>query len=212
MIIINADLGMYRVKQFIKYTFIFYALIALVYWTFVRPVHISWGAAAAERQMKMPAGELISSDRVVSTRAINIHAPKEKIWPWIAQTGQNRGGFNSYYWLENLFAAKMHNADSIVPQWQNPQPGDTVYYGEGEGYELISFVKRNEYYSLGGWTLYLDSINADNTRLIVRYPSMEVKQSNFVKIYYYGLFEALHFIMESGMMMGIKQRAEEKIK
>jgi hypothetical protein len=201
---------MFWVKQFIKYTFIFYVLIALAYWVFIRPVHKSWGATAAEQQMKMPADELISANRIVSTRAINIHAAKEKVWPWIAQTGQSRGGFNSYYWLENLFAAKMQNADSIVLQWQNPQPGDTVYYGEGEGYELISFVKRNEYYSLGGWTLYLDSMDADNTRLIVRYPSMEVKQSRIMKVYYYGLFEPLHFIMESGMMMGIKQRAEEK--
>ncbi len=196
-------------KQFIKYTFIFYILIALVYWVFIRPVHISWGTTAAEQQMKMPADDLISANRIVSTRAINIHAPKEKIWPWIAQTGQNRGGFNSYYWLENLFAAKMHNADSIVPQWQNPQPGDTVYYGKGEGYELISFVKRNRYYSLGGWTLYLNSIDTDITRLIVRYPSMEVKQNVTMKIFYYGLFEPLHFIMESGMMMGIKQKAEK---
>jgi hypothetical protein len=203
---------MRRVKQFIKYTLIFYAIIALVYWVFIRPVHISWGATAAEQQMKMPADELISPDRIVSTRAINIYAAKEKVWPWIAQTGQNRSGFNSYHWLENLFAAKMHNADSIVQQWQNPQPGDTIYYGEDEGYELLSFVKRNEYYSLGGWTLYLDSIDAGNTRLIVRYPSMEVKQSRMMEIYYYGLFEPLHFIMESGMMMGIKQRAEEKIK
>jgi hypothetical protein len=201
---------MFLIKQFIKYTLIFYALIALVYWVFIRPVHISWGATAAEQQMKMPADELISTNRIVSTRAINIDAAKEKIWPWIAQTGQNRGGFNSYYWLENLFAAKMYNADSIVPEWQNPQPGDTVYYGEGEGYELISMIKPNQYYSLGGWTLYLDSIDAGNTRLIVRYPSMEVKQNRLMKVYYYGLFEPLHFIMESGMIMGIKQRAEGK--
>jgi hypothetical protein len=203
---------MKKIKRLIKLVVVFYALIALVYWVFVRPAHISWGATAAEQKMQMPADTLISPNCIVSTRAINIHAAKEKVWPWIAQTGQNRGGFNSYYWLENLFAAEMHNADRIVPQWQNPQPGDTVYYGEGEGYELISMVKRNEYYSLGGWTLYLDSVDAGNTRLIVRYPSMEVRQSSFAGIYYYGLFEALHFIMESGMMMGIKQRAEEKIK
>jgi hypothetical protein len=200
---------MFQIKQFIKYTLIFYTHIALVYWIFIRPVHIRWGATTAEQQIKMPADELISADRIVSTRAININAAKEKVWPWIAQTGQNRGGFNSYYWLENLFAAKMQNTDSIVPQWQNPQPGDTVYYGEGEGYELISFVKRNEYYSLGGWTLYLDYIDNDKTRLIVRYPSMKVKKSVAVQIFYYGLFEPLHFIMESGMMMGIKRRAEK---
>ena len=49
-----------------------------------------------------------------------------------------------------------------------------------------------------------------NTRLIVRYPSMEVRQSKFTKLYYYGLFEPLHFIMETGMMMGIKQKAERQ--
>lgn len=199
---------MKKINQFIKLTLILYTVIALLYWLFIRHVHQSWGATEAEQKIVFPADRLVSPARVVSTRAINIHASKEKIWPWIAQTGQNRGGFNSYYWLENLFAAKMHNASSIMPQWQNPQPGDTIYYGEGEGYELISFVKQREYYALGGWTFYLDSIDANHTRLIVRYPSMEIKQNQLMEVYYYGLFEPLHFIMESGMMMGIKKRAE----
>ncbi len=102
----------------------------------------------------------------------------------------------------------MVNAAIIHPEWQNPQAGDTVYYGKDEGYALISLVEPYEYYSLGGWTFYLQALDASNTRLIVRYPSMEVKQSKFMRIYYYGLFEALHFIMESGMMMGIRQKAE----
>ena len=201
---------MYQIKQFIKYTFIFYILIAIVYWIFIRPTHINWGATSAEINMKFPSDELISPNRIVSTRAININATKEKIWPWIAQTGQNRGGFNSYYWLENLFGAKMVNANSIHPGWQNPQLGDTVYYGKNEGYAIVSLVKPNEYYSLSGWTFYLQAIDTATTKLIVRYPSMEVRQSKFTTMYYYGLFESLHFIMESGMMMGIKQKAERQ--
>ena len=201
---------MKNIKRFIKYNFIFYVFIAFVYWIFIRPQHINWGATFAEINMKFPSEEFISSNRIISTRAITIHAAKEKIWPWIAQTGQNRGGFNSYYWLENLFGAKMVNANSIHSEWQNPQPGDTVYYGKNEGYALVSLAKLNEYYSLGGWMFYLQLVDANTTRLIVRYPSMEVKQSNFKTIYYYGLFEPLHFIMESGMMMGIKQRAEKQ--
>jgi hypothetical protein len=160
--------------------------------------------------MELPGDKFISPNRVVSTRSIIIHAQKGKIWPWIAQTGQNRGGFNSYYWLENLFGAKMVNADSVHPEWQNAQPGDTVYYGKDEGYALVSLAKLNEYYCLGGWTFYLQPVNSENTRLIVRYPSMEVKQSKFKTIYYYGLFEPLHFIMESGMMMGIMEKAEKQ--
>ena len=200
---------MRRIKKFIKCTLFFYVSIAFIYWIFIRPQHISWGATAIEINMKFPVDEFISPNRFVSTRAINIHATKEKIWPWIAQTGQNRGGFNSYYWLENLFGAKMINANSIHPEWQNPQLGDTVYYGKNEGYAIVSLAKPNEYYSLCGWMFYLQTIDTANTKLIVRYPSMEVRQSKFTTLYYYGLFEPLHFIMESGMMMGIKKRAEK---
>ena len=201
---------MQQIKRFIKYTIIFYVFIAFIYWFFIRPKYINWGATTTEINMKIPTDEFISPNRIVSTRAIIINAAKEKIWPWIAQTGQNRGGFNSYYWLENLFGAKMKNANSIHPEWQNPQPGDTVYYGKNEGYAIVSLVKPNEYYSLSGWTFYLQAIDTATTRLIVRYSSMEVRQSKFASIYYYGLFESLHLIMESGMMMGIKQKAERQ--
>lgn len=201
---------MNQIKLFIKYNFVLYAIIALVYWIFIRQMHQNWGATPAEMIMKLPGDELISSKRIISTRAINIHARKEKVWPWIAQTGQNRGGFNSYFWLENLFGARMLNADTVNPAWQNPQPGDTVYYGKNQGYALVSLAERNKFYSLGGWTFYLQSVNDNNTRLLVRYPSMEVGQNKFAALCYYGLFEPLHFIMESGMMMGIKKRAEKK--
>lgn len=200
---------MFLIKRFIQFTLVFYGLMALIYWIFARPVHLNWGATPAELNMKLPGGELISSNRIVTTRAINIKAAKEKVWPWIAQTGQNRGGFNSYYWLENLFGAKMVNTDSIHPEWQNPQPGDTVYYGKNQGYALVSLAEINKYYSLGGWTFYIKPADAGNVRLLVRYPSMEVTQSKLMTLYYYGLFEPLHFIMESGMMMGIKKNAEK---
>ncbi len=203
---------MNNLKRFIKYTFIFYAIIALIYWVFIRPQNNNWGATSAEINREMPEDTLISANAVVSTRAINIHATKENVWTWVAQTGQNRGGFNSYYWLENLFGAKMDNNDIPNPQWQNPQRGDTVYYGKNQPFTLVSLVKPNEYYSLGGWAFHLQPIDSSNTRLIVRYPSMEIKQSTFSTTYYYALFEPLHFIMESGMMMGIKQRAERQQK
>ena len=199
---------MKTIKQFIKFTIIFYLIIAFVYWIFIRPKNNNWGATSAEKKMEFPIIETISKNRIISTRAININASKENVWTFVAQTGQNRGGFNSYYWLENLFGAKMINNDIPNPKWQNPKVGDTVYYGYNQPFTKVTFVKPNEYYSLGGWLFYLKPIDAVNTRLIVRYPSMEIKQSNFAKIYYYGLFEPLHFIMESGMMMGIKQRAE----
>jgi hypothetical protein len=200
------------INQFIKYMLIFYTIITFVYWVFIRPKNMNWGATKLEINMEFPFKEYISPNRIISTRAINIKASKENVWTFVAQTGQNRGGFNSYYWLENLFGAKMVNNDIPNPKWQNPQVGDSVYYGHNQPFTKVSFVKRNEYYSLGGWTFYLQAKNVSNARLIVRYPSMEIKQSKFASFYYYLLFEPLHFIMESGMMMGIKQRAESQQK
>ena len=86
---------MYRIKRFIQIAFVFYVFIALVCWFFTRPHHINWGATVAEVNMKLPWEELIFSNRIDSTRAINIKAAKEKVWPRIKQTGQNQGGFNS---------------------------------------------------------------------------------------------------------------------
>ena len=43
----------------------------------------------------------------------------------------------------------------------------------------------------------------------MRYPSFEIKKDLLSAIYYYGIFESAHFIMESGMMLGIKKHAEE---
>lgn len=201
---------MKQIKQFVKYTLIFYAIIALAYWIFIRPQNNNWGATSLEINEKFAFKEYISPNRIISTRAINIKASKENVWTFVAQTGQNRGGFNSYYWLENLFGARMVNNDIPNSKWQNPKVGDSVYYGYHQPFTKVTFVKKNEYYSLGGWVFYLQPIDNLNTRLIVRYPSMEIKQSKFATIYYYGLFEPLHFIMESGMMMGIKQKAERQ--
>ncbi len=199
---------MEQVRKYIVYTLIFYALIGLIYWTIVRPAYFNWGATKAEIGMKLPGDKFIPPNTIVSTRAININAPRESIFPWIVQTGQNRAGFNSYSWLENIFAARMVNAHVIHPEWQATKPGDTVYYGKNQYYDLVRLVKQNEYYSLNGWMFFLQPLDASHTRLIVRYPSMEVKQHLVNSFYYYSLFESLHFTMEAGMMMGIKQRAE----
>ena len=59
---------------------------------------------------------LITAPDLTATRAITIHAPADLIWPWIAQLGQDRGGFYSYDWLENLLGLDMHSADRVGTQ------------------------------------------------------------------------------------------------
>jgi hypothetical protein len=38
--------------------------------------------------------------------AVTIKAPVEEVWPWLAQLGQDRGGFYSYEWLETSPGAR----------------------------------------------------------------------------------------------------------
>jgi hypothetical protein len=43
--------------------------------------------------------------------------------------GQDRAGFYTYEWLENrVLRLDIHNADRIVPEWQNVQVGDRLWF------------------------------------------------------------------------------------
>ena len=46
-----------------------------------------------------------ASAHASASNATGIDAPPDRVWPWIAQLGQGRGGFYTYARLENLAAA-----------------------------------------------------------------------------------------------------------
>ncbi|MBX3015143.1 MAG: hypothetical protein KF832_26730 [Caldilineaceae bacterium] len=187
-------------------------ILVLVYSLVIQPWHMRWGATDAEVAMPLPGDSLIPPDTVVSTRAITIQASPTDVWAWLVQLGQARGGFYSYTWLENLFAAQMHNADQIVPAWQHPQVGDPVTMMANPPPVSISEIVLLEPGRVlvlkGGWIFFLQPLDTQQTRLIVRYASFPVKGDWRTALYYYPLFEPAHFVMEVGMMLGIKQRAE----
>lgn len=186
--------------------------LVLLYSFVIQPWHMRWGATAAELAMPLPGDPFIPPTTVISTRAITIHAPAAQVWAWVVQLGQNHGGFYSYDWLENLFAAQMHNAEQIVPAWQQPQVGDPVTMMANPPpmsvAEIVLIEPVRVMVLKGGWTFFLQPVDDQTTRFIVRYASFPVKGDLSAALYYYPIFEPAHFVMEAGMMMGIKQRAE----
>jgi hypothetical protein len=84
------------------------------------------GATPAEVDAPLPGDALLADADLVATRAITIDAPPERVWPWVAQIGQGRGGFYSYDALENLAGSHIHSAATIVPEWQDVRVGDVV--------------------------------------------------------------------------------------
>jgi hypothetical protein len=88
---------------------------------------LGWGSTDEERNRALPGDDLPPTADQSATRAITVKATADNIWPWIAQLGQGRAGFYSYDRLENLIAhVDIHNASSIVTEWQNIAIGAEV--------------------------------------------------------------------------------------
>jgi hypothetical protein len=194
----------------------------------LRPWYMDWGATAAELHQAYPGDQLAPDVLSVATRGITIHAPVKKVWPWIVQVGEDRAGFYSYTCLENLFLADMHNADRLNPEWQSRQVGDTVWLARKDRYhgtartvvalyqpgQAMVLVSPPDYEKLvrtgppidGAWTFILEPDGEHSSRLIMR--SRGGAPGLFKRAFGCFIFDPAHFIMERGMMLGIKRRAE----
>lgn len=183
------------------------------YVKFVRPWHLRWGATEAELVRELPGDDRVMQPQLDATRAITIAAPLGEVWKWLQQIGQNRAGFYSYAWLENAVGCDMHNADRIVPEWQNIAVGDKVWlHPKAPPLEVAEVIPNRSIVLGDDWSFHLEPLDSQRTRLIVRsrgtytYPDLKLDPLNF--LYWRGIFEPAHFIMERKMMLGIKERAE----
>ena len=184
---------------------------ALLY--LLRPWHRRWGATDDEVAERLPGDEL-SAGPWVSTHAITIDAPAHEVWRWLVQIGQDRAGFYSYSFLENLFRAGIHNADRIVPEWQRLEAGDTVRLGSEKVYGDTTLLRvvalePNSHFVLQGWgTFVVRPLGPERCRLIVRSHKNDPITGRLLD---YLFWQPAHFVMERGMLRGIKKRAERHV-
>ena len=152
----------------------------------------------------LPGDDVVPDPALQTTRAVTVDAPVEEVWPWLAQIGQDRGGFYSYQWLENLAGCEMRNAEQIHPDWQHRDIGETVLLHPATGLEVARFEPERSYAFAGGWYFALAPIGERRTRLFAR---GRIPRGRF-RVAYAALLEMPHFIMERKMLLGIKARAE----
>jgi len=179
----------------------------------LRPRIVGWGATAAEQHLALPGDEHLAQQH--DTRAIDIDAPPESVWPWIVQMGQDRAGFYSHTWLENLFLAGMRNADRIHPEWQRLEVGDRVrlasarVYGERALLRVLA-IEPGSHLVLSSWgSFVLRPRTGARTRLYVR--SNRWTGGPLTSLVVRLVFEPAHFVMERAMMEGIRRRAEAAV-
>ena len=199
------------------------------YFLLARPWHMRWGATQDEIDAVLPGDSLCPQTTAQVTHAITIRAAPREVWPWILQFGQDRGGFYSYTFLENLIGCEMRNSEQIVPEWQNRAVGDTVWFGtpkhfRGEARMIAAIVEPERSFVLvnppdweriqageigheGTWAFVLRPEGQESTRLVVRlraasHPSLWKRAAN------YAFWEPAHFVMERKMLLTIKRLAE----
>jgi hypothetical protein len=207
----------HRVGHALAIAFVGYLLVLVA----LRPWHIRWGTSDEELEGPLPGDETQPANpRYRIDHTVTVHAPAESVWAWVAQLGQDRAGFYSYAWLERLVGDQITNADSIVPTWGDRKVGDLVraaqpdYLGGRFGRDLgwrIEQFEPSRVMVLRGWGAFIvQPVDARTTRLHIRTrgdgkPNVALAPLGFL------MFEPVHFIMQRGMLLGIKARAEGRI-
>jgi hypothetical protein len=152
----------------------------------------------------MIGDELVPDPSVEVTHAIAIDAPAAAVWPWLAQIGQDRAGFYSHTWLENLAGCQMRNADRVHDEWQDRAVGDIVALHPGLGLELVRLEPGRAFVMQDGWYFGVQPDGPDRCRVQARYRAPGSVGGRAFGL----LFELPHFIMQRGMLRGLKRRAE----
>jgi hypothetical protein len=190
---------------------------------------MGWGATLEELARVWEGDELSPDATAIATRAITIKAPAATVWSWLIQIGQDRAGFYSYTWLENLFRCAMPRVERIVPEWQHRALGDIVWLAPRDRYDgearqrvvridpgrVLSLASPSDWgrvlrkeTSLGGtWTFILVPVDGNTTRLVVRSRGPEAP-TLLQRLFWSFVFDPAHFIMERRMMLRLRMLAE----
>jgi hypothetical protein len=199
-------------------------LLLVAYHIAFEPWMARWGATEIEAARTFPGDELWPNPNRVETRAVTIGAPVSRVWAWLSQIGQDRGGFYSYSVLENLFGAHIRNADRILPDLPPLQAGARLWYTPreafgGTGYSeivrvdparmvvLVGHSGRNPTPN-GTWSFFLEPIGQAETRLLTRGLGGNSSQAVLQRPFERFIMAPIHFVMERRMLLGIKERAE----
>jgi hypothetical protein len=182
----------------------------------IRPWMLKWGATVDEQIRPLPGDDIKPDADYVTTRATTIQAPTAEVWPWLIQMGQDRAGFYTHNWVERLLQSGIPDTAEIRPEWQRIEVGDLVRTnrdigGKPMGWPVVavdpgrSLVVTSRSMPAGTYAFVLDPIDESASRLIVRDRARwKWWEWPFATLVY----EPLHAYMETGLISGVRQRAE----
>jgi hypothetical protein len=193
---------------------------AVVVLAVIRNRSLRWGATHDEQHLVLPGDELMARTDLQSTRAVTIRTSLDRVWPWLAQLGQGRGGLYSYDWLENLIGCNIHSADVVLPQHQQIAEGDQVRLAPQLALDVARVDPGTALVLRGGipmgsttppfdfsWAFVLQEKADGSTRLLVRERYQYTRRWAALIV---EPTELISRVMSTRMLRGIKQRAERR--
>ena len=197
---------------------VYLLLLIALYFAFIRDFQMNWGATDEDVNCTMMADELLEEPELNATRAIEINARPEEVWPWIVQIGYKRGGF---YGFDNFDNGGHPSSDSILPQWQDLQVGDSIPGGEYKGRtfyilevtemdpgrEMAWVFLKGTPWGNATWSWKVYSIDNQKSRLVSRL-RQKYSLDSFREVVQWSMMDALEIVMMRTTLRGIKMRAE----
>jgi hypothetical protein len=198
-------------------------MAAAVVTPFDRPRRNRWGIGPDARSV-YPGDDLVEEPRWEWTHGIEVDAPADQVWPWLAQIGADRGGFYSYQWLENLARCRLRNADAIHTDWAvsagdelslHPKVPPLRVVGLAAGRWFVAYgepsldaIARGEPWTAVSWLFLVEELDAERCRVVSRYRC--ATSDDRVTRLQFGptLIEPIGFAMDRRMLLGVKERAE----
>jgi hypothetical protein len=213
------------VRHFIKasvlniLSWLLYVIVLLgLYFGFFRNLQMTWGATSEDVERPMMGDELLINPEFNATRAIEIHASPEEIWPWIIQMGKTRAGF---YGFDNLDNGGVPSADTILSEYQDLQVGDSipggVYKGKvwnllevremDPGKEVLWVFLRGTPWEGATWSWGLYRIDDERTRLVSRL-RQKYNLNSIQQVVSCSIIDAIEILMMRTTLRGIRYRVE----
>jgi hypothetical protein len=133
-------------------------------------------ATADEKRRSLPGDAMVSDPIFMSTHAITINAPPDRVWPWIAQMGADRAGWYSWDAIDN---GGTPSSTRIIRAFQAVARGDVmpaipratdafVVAAVDPPRDLVLTVPDPRGGNSVAWEHMLEPVDGGRTRLIVR--------------------------------------------
>lgn len=198
----------------------------------VRPRLRRWGATEAEARRSLPGDDLLPEATRQTTRAVDVDAPAEVVWPWLLELGRRRARRSTTDRLRAAFGDdRVEPGDRVLPKYDTLEEGDVVRMAptrrptsSPESAPEVVRVDRERALVVRppgaspAWTrAFVLEPTDEGTRLLVRtrrVPGRSDGDSLFGvpavgRAVRYLVGEPANFLAERGLLRSVERRAEE---